>query len=132
MMVGGLTGFGAGAQFTVNGAVGIAQRLGVPENIIRLTLIRFGTTLPELTICLVAARRNQPDIAIGNIVGSNIFNILFIGGTVATIHPILIPPVGRDDLVLMASLCVSTFPISAGGVADDHTFGRVFPVAGVF
>lgn len=116
MIMGGLIGVGAGAQFTVNGAVGIAQRLGVPENIIGLTLISFGTTLPELATCLVAARRNQPEIAIGNIVGSNIFNILFIGGTVATIHPILIPPGGLGDLVLMASLCMLTFPISVGGL----------------
>lgn len=115
MIVGGLIGVGAGAQLAVSGAVGIAQRLGVPENIIGLTLISFGTTLPELVTCMVAARRGQPEIAIGNVVGSNIFNILFIGGLVSSIHPISIPDGGVGDLMLMVFLYLITFPIAVGG-----------------
>jgi cation:H+ antiporter len=111
----GLLGVAIGGRLVVTGAVGIATALGVPQVVIGLTLVSFGTTLPELTTCLMAARRGQPDIALGNIVGSNIFNILFIGGLVAGIRPVPVPPGGLLDLLFMAGLCVLLFPVALRG-----------------
>lgn len=115
MIVGGLIGVGVGAHFAVQGAVHIAERFGVPDNIIGLTLISFGTTLPELVTCIIAARRGQAEIAMGNVVGSNILNILFVGGTVATIHPIAIPQGGIGDMAFLTFLCMLTLPIAIRG-----------------
>ncbi len=77
-----------GSNFTVDGATEIARAIGISERIIGLTIVAFGTSLPELVTSVTAARKGNADIAIGNIVGSNIFNILFILGTTALITPI--------------------------------------------
>jgi cation:H+ antiporter len=77
-----------GAKITVNSAIAIANALSVPERIIGLTVVAFGTSLPELVTCIVAAIKKHSDIAIGNIVGSNIFNILFVLGITGLIRPI--------------------------------------------
>jgi cation:H+ antiporter len=77
-----------GAKITVNSAVDIAHALGVSERVIGLTVIAFGTSLPELVTCVVAAIKKHSDIAIGNIIGSNIFNILFVLGITGLIRPI--------------------------------------------
>ena len=74
-----------GSDFAVEGATEIARKLGIPQLIIGLTIVAFGTSLPELVTSVTAARRGNADIAIGNIVGSNIFNILFVIGTTALI-----------------------------------------------
>ena len=77
-----------GAKITVNSGVEIARALNISERIIGLTLIAFGTSLPELVTCVSAAIKKHSDIAIGNIVGSNIFNILFVLGITGLIQPI--------------------------------------------
>lgn len=77
-----------GSQMAVNGARTIAREIGMSESLIGLTIVAFGTSLPELVTSVAAARKGECDIAIGNIVGSNIFNILFILGTSALITPI--------------------------------------------
>lgn len=115
LTLGGLLGVAVGGRLTVKGAVAIAGSLGVPEVVIGLTLVSFGTTLPELTTCLLAARRGQPDIALGNIVGSNILNILFIGGLVAIIRPVPLPAGGLVDLLVMVGLCVVLLPMALRG-----------------
>ncbi len=111
----GLVGVGVGGRMCVSGAVGIAQTLGVPEVIIGLTLVSLGTTAPELATGILAARRGQGDLAIGNVVGSNIFNLLFIAGIVATIHPMPIPRGGQLDLLFMAGLSAILLPIAIRG-----------------
>ncbi|KCZ45872.1 MULTISPECIES: calcium/sodium antiporter [unclassified Hyphomonas] len=80
-----------GARFLVFGAIEVAQAFKVSEAVIGLTIVAVGTSLPELVTTIAAARRGQSDIAFGNIVGSNIFNVLFILGTTALIHPIAVP-----------------------------------------
>ncbi len=115
MILSGFACVAIGAQLAVSGAVDIAKTLGIPDNIIGLTLISFGTTLPELVTCIIAVRRGQAEIAMGNVVGSNILNVLFVGGTVATIHPIAIPPGGIGDLAFLALLTVLIFPIAIRG-----------------
>lgn len=79
----------AGSNFAVEGASNIAAALGISERFIGLTIVAFGTSLPELVTSVSAARKGNVDIAIGNIVGSNIFNILFIIGTTALITPVI-------------------------------------------
>ncbi len=76
-----------GAQLTVDGAVNIARFLGVSELVIGVTLVAVGTSLPELATSVVAATKGQQEIALGNVVGSNIFNILFILGVTGVLHP---------------------------------------------
>ncbi len=78
-----------GSDLAVDGATGIAQIMGVSERVIGLTVVAFGTSLPELVTSCTAARKKKTDIAIGNIVGSNIFNILFVIGTTGLITPVV-------------------------------------------
>ena len=78
-----------GSQAVVNGAKTIASGFGMSESLIGLTIVAFGTSLPELVTSLSAAKKGEADLAIGNIVGSNIFNILFVLGTSALISPIV-------------------------------------------
>ncbi len=78
-----------GSNLSVDGATAVAKIAGVSERFIGLTIVAFGTSLPELVTSLAAARKGEEDIAIGNIVGSNIFNILFVVGTTALITPVV-------------------------------------------
>ncbi len=87
-LVGGVVVLVAGANFMVQGAVNIAVALGVPELIIGITLVAFGTSLPELAASIAAAFRKESDIAIGNVVGSNIANLLLILGVTSFLQPI--------------------------------------------
>lgn len=77
-----------GSDFIVTGASNIASAIGLSDRIIGLTIVAFGTSLPELVTCVTAAMKGKADLAIGNIVGSNIFNILFVLGTTALITPV--------------------------------------------
>lgn len=77
-----------GSDITVNAATAIAQKFGMSERLIGLTIVAFGTSLPELVTSCVAASKKETDIAVGNIVGSNLFNILFVLGSTAVITPI--------------------------------------------
>ena len=89
MILVGLICIVLGSDFVVDGATEIAKVIGISERIIGLTIVAFGTSLPELVTSIAAARRGNADIAIGNIVGSNVFNILFVAGTSALISPIV-------------------------------------------
>lgn len=88
LIFGGLAGLIFGGNLSVNNAVEIAQTLGISERIIGLTIIAAGTSLPELATSAVAAYRRNSDIAVGNVVGSNIFNIFFVLASSALIHPL--------------------------------------------
>ncbi|RMG47876.1 MAG: sodium:calcium antiporter [Acidobacteria bacterium] len=109
----GVAALGAGGRLAVVGAVGLARAAGVPETIIGLTLIAVGTSLPELATSLVAVWRDQPDIAIGNVVGSNIFNLLCVLAVSALIRPVPVPAGGRGDLAAVSLLSLLLFPIAA-------------------
>ncbi len=84
----GLAAIVVGGQLVVNGAVGIATRFGMSENLIGVTIVAIGTSLPELVTSVVAAKKGQSEIAIGNVVGSNIFNLAFILGFSSLCNPI--------------------------------------------
>ncbi len=87
MILIGLAAIVLGSDLTVTGATAVAKALNVDDRIIGLTIVAFGTSLPELVTSVTAARRNQTDIAIGNIIGSNIFNILFVVGIAGLVSP---------------------------------------------
>ncbi len=91
MMLAGFLGVILGGKWVVDGAVEFARGLGMSEAIIGLTILGIGTSLPELTVSLTAAYKKQPGIAIGNIIGSNIFDFLMILGASAFVKPILFP-----------------------------------------
>ena len=101
-----------GGSLTVKGAEGLALSLNVPVSVIGLTIVAVGTSLPELVTSLVAAARQEADIAVGNIVGSNIFNLLFIMGITATVRPIPVPAAGGVDLIALALFTVILVPFS--------------------
>lgn len=103
-ILGGLAGLIIGGNFFVDGASGIARGLGVSESIIGLTLVAGGTSLPELATSIVAALKKNPEIAIGNVIGSNLFNIFFVLGCSASITPLRLTGITNFDLwVLVGS-----------------------------
>lgn len=97
----GLTGLVVGGRLLVNGAVGIAEIAGLSEALIGLTVVAIGTSLPELATSVVAAIKKEADIAIGNIVGSNIFNIFFVLGITSTILPLQPNGAINIDMIVM-------------------------------
>lgn len=88
----GLLGVIFGADFLVKGAVALARDAGVPEEVVGLTVVALGTSLPELATAVIAAWRRHSDVALGTVFGANIYNILGIMGVVATVTPVPIPP----------------------------------------
>lgn len=109
LIVIGLVGLIYGANLVVSGGVGVARAMGIPEVVVGLTLIAVGTSLPELVATLAAVRRNDIGLAVGGIVGSNIFNTLLITGVASTIRPMPIPVGGHLDLAATAILSLSLF-----------------------
>jgi cation:H+ antiporter len=101
-----------GGELLVRGAVSLARDLGLTERIIGLTIVAIGTGTPEIATSIVAARRGQSELALGNVIGSNIFNILGILGLTAFVRPISIDPqMLNSDLWWMLGLTVVLFPI---------------------
>ncbi len=98
-----------GGKLTVDGAVAIAEMLGVSQALIGLTIVAIGTSLPELATSIVAARKGQADIAVGNIIGSNIFNIFWILGVSAVIAPLPFQPAMNVDLLVTIGATVLLF-----------------------
>ena len=109
LIVIGLVGLTYGADLVVRGGVGIAREMEIPEVVVGLTLVAVGTSLPELAATLVAVRRNDIALAVGGVVGSNIFNTLLITGAASTIKPMPIPTGGHLDLAATAILSLSLF-----------------------
>ncbi|WP_298430011.1 calcium/sodium antiporter [uncultured Jannaschia sp.] len=107
-VAGGLVALLVGARALVSGAVTVAADLGVSEAVIGLTVVAIGTSMPELITSILAARRGQSALAFGNIVGSNIFNILGILGVTALVHPLEVPSViaGFDIWVMLGATTV--------------------------
>jgi len=101
-----------GAQTVVNGSVAVARQFDVPQSLIGLTLVAVGTSLPELATTIVAAFRRQTALAIGNLVGSNIFNILGVLGITALVHPVAIPAeLAHQDMLVMLGVAALLPPL---------------------
>ena len=99
----------AGGQLAVNGATGIARMFGLSETLIGLTIVAIGTSLPELVTSLVAARQGQNEIAMGNVIGSNIFNILLILGVSSVITPIPVLSTSIADCLVLIGITVAFY-----------------------
>jgi len=111
----GIVGLAWGSDLLVDGGVVIARTMGVSEEVIGLTLFAFGTSLPELAASVVAAYRGHPDVAIGNVVGSNLFNMLGVGGAAALVATLPVPDqIVRIDIWIMLIATVMLLPVLLG------------------
>jgi len=131
MTVIGIIGLAFGGQWVVNGAVKIANSFGWSEALIGLTIVAVGTSLPELATSAVAAFKRNTDIAIGNVVGSNIFNIFWVLGLSAVIKPLSFKPaINTDILVFMgATILLFIFSFTGGRNKIDRNEGIVFLIS---
>ena len=126
----GLIGLPVGAHFTVSGGAGMAQFFGISDAAIGLTLVAIGTSLPELATSLMAALRRQPDVAVGNVIGSNIFNILGILGITALVAPLPVPASFLHfDLWIMLAAALVIVPIILARGAITRLTGILFTLA---
>lgn len=109
MIVGGLVGIVIGGDISVDGAKEIARAVGMSEALIGLTIVAVGTSLPELVTSVVAAKKGESDIAVGNVLGSNIFNIFLILGTSAAILPMNVSHSYMYDLIFLGLVTVIAY-----------------------
>jgi len=126
----GLAGLAGGAQLLVEGATSLARALGVSDAVIGLTLVAIGTSLPELATAGVAAFRRHADVVIGNVIGSNLFNLLGVLGATALVTPI--PVDGRivsTDIWIMLATAVILVPALLTDRRISRTEGIAFLIA---
>ena len=127
LAVGGMALTILGARFLVQGAIGLAAAAGISEAVIGLTVVAIGTSLPELVTAVMASWRRQADIVFGNIVGSNIFNLLGILGTTALVHPLAVPAeILRLDLWVMLAVTALMILFAITGWRLTRGEGLVF------
>jgi cation:H+ antiporter len=108
----GIVLLGIGAQCTVTGAIDIATYLGMSDRVVGLTIVAVGTSLPEITATILSTIRGRSDVAVGNAIGSNLFNILVILGTTALIKPIGVSPeIVASDNWWMLGTSLLLFPL---------------------
>lgn len=134
MLVLGIIGLVFGGQLIVDNAISIAKIFGVSDKLIGLTIIAAGTSLPELATSAVAAFHKKSDLAVGNIVGSNIFNLLLVLGTTSIIHaPLVFNPVLNTDLyiVMIGTLMLFIFMFTMNKYKLDRSEGMIY-IAGFF
>jgi cation:H+ antiporter len=115
LVVAGIALLFLGGRLFLEGALDLARRVGISEVVIALTLVAAGTSLPELAATVVAAVRREADIAVGNVIGSNIFNILNIVGISALVRPLDAFGLGRADLAFMVVLAILSAPFLRSG-----------------
>ena len=120
MLVVGIVAIVFGSDLTVDNATIIAEALGMDDRLIGLTIVAFGTSLPELVTSVTAARKGKADIAIGNIVGSNVFNILFVVGTTALITPVAF----KAGFLIDSAVALAAGLILWFGVMKEHKLKR--------
>ena len=106
LVVVGIIGLAGGGQLIVTSALDLAQRFGISETLVGLTLVAVGTSLPELATTIIAAWKNQDDLALGNIIGSNLFNILAVAGPVGLMQP-LVQEGGQGRVQLLSMVLVT-------------------------
>ena len=124
--IGGAVVIVFGGNMSVEAAKKIASACGISEAIIGLTVVALGTSLPELVTSLVAAKKGSSDMALGNIIGSNIFNILFILGTTAVIHEVPVPAGGYVDMLFLLGITVLLFIICVATKKINRIAGGTF------
>lgn len=122
MLIAGFLFLVIGGKLTVDGAVSIARQMGISEFLISSTIVAAGTSLPELVTSVAAALKKEMDISVGNILGSNIFNIFFIMGVSSTIYPLTVPIGINVDLIVLSIATLLFFVFMFTG--KKHKFER--------
>ncbi len=128
LIIAGLLLLVLGGKIIVTFATDLAQSFGISERIIAITIVSIGTSLPELATSVIAARKKNVDIAIGNIVGSNIFNVFLILGLSAVINPVFIQQISNFDMLvnIAASVLLFIFIFTGKGRGLDRREGAIF------
>ena len=124
----GLTMLVVGSNIFVDAASNVAYALGISEGVVGLTVVAGGTSLPELATSVVAARKGQSAIAIGNVIGSNVFNILLILGLTATISPMQIEGITTIDMAVMLTSVVLVWLFSYTRFTVERWEGAVLVI----
>ena len=126
----GMVALPVGAHFLVQGSVFIAKSFGIPETVIGVTIIAVGTSLPELATTVMAARQRAADIAIGNVLGSNLFNLLAIGGIASLLQPIPVAPFFLNlDIWVMVCASLTLIPYVIFYKHLTRAWGGIFLIA---
>ena len=128
-LISGLAGLLFGADLLVDGAVQVAASFGIPDAVVGLTIIAIGTSLPELATSVAAAYRGEGDIAIGNAIGSSIFNLLGILGATTVIHPLDAGSIAVEDLLVMTGFAVLVLPLLRSDVTLSRREGALLLTA---
>ena len=128
LIVAGIVGLYLGGEWAVDGAVALARGWGVDDALIGLTIIAVGTSLPELMASAMAAYRKEADIAVGNVVGSNIFNILWILGVTASIKKLPFDAISNVDIVMViaATMLILLAVMTSRAATISRTWGGIF------
>jgi len=131
LIVAGSFGLGIGANWVVDGALGISQTLGMSESFVGLTIVAGGTSLPELVTCVLATYRGNTDLAVGNVIGSNIFNLLWVLGVSAVIRPLPFELVSNTDIMMIIAASALLLLATAAGKKYwiDRKEGAAFVLA---
>lgn len=131
-IIGGIIAIAAGGKMVVEGASDIARSFGMSDNLIGMTIVALGTSLPELVTSVIAARKNEIDMALGNVIGSNVFNILFVLGIAAVISPIGFTIQNSIDTIFLiaSSLLVLAFCLPKKKLVRWHGISMAVLYAG--
>jgi cation:H+ antiporter len=124
-ILGGIAAIVIGGQAVVNSAKSLALAWGMSETLVGLTIVAIGTSLPELVTSIVASRKGENGMAIGNVVGSNLFNLLLILGVSSFIHPISVTVASFIDLVMALAVALIAFAFSCSGKRIQRVEGGV-------
>lgn len=123
----GVVGLAAGAQLTIDNGADLAEALGAPPVIVGMMVVAIGTSLPELVTSILAALKGDPDLCVGNVIGSNIFNSMFVLPISALIHPLQVPAGGSLDIFVALLLSISLIPVFiAGKTIMSRQIGALF------
>ena len=126
--LGGLAAIVFGGDFVVDGATGLASSLGVSDTLIGLTIVAMGTSLPELVTSAVACTKGEADLAWGNIVGSNVFNILFVLGLSSSIYPIAVGTASIYDTIVLLGISTLIYLATIPGKKLQRPMGIVMAI----
>ena len=125
-LAGGMIGLALGAHLMVDSAIDMAHLLGVPTGIIGLTAVAFGTSLPELAASLVSAAKGDSDLSVGNVMGSNVLNVLFVVGIISIIEPLEVSARAlRIDFPVMLGVCGLLLPLTLNAPRISRVGGSV-------
>ncbi|MBD3251508.1 calcium/sodium antiporter [Candidatus Uhrbacteria bacterium] len=119
-LVAGIIGLGVSAELILNGAVAMIEQLGITEGLVGGTIIALGTSLPELATSLVAAKRGRPKLLVGNIVGSNMINLLLVLGLSALVRPLSFDAIQFENLILLGIMTIFLWFVLASQSERPH------------